>query len=67
MNLIVFGLIIIIINCIISILLINHLAKEVVKALKIHDETDELLKNSICKIYGIISFNNLKRPKKEEK
>ena len=56
MNLLIFGLIIVIINCIISILLVNYLAKTVIETFKIHDDMDETLKNHICEIYDILAL-----------
>lgn len=66
MNLFIFGLIIIFINFIISLLLVNHLGKAIIENMEVDDKLDKIFAEHICNIYDILIFNNLKRPKKEK-
>lgn len=57
----------IIINFILLLLMTIKIQKDTLDLFKTQDEYNELFEKHICKIYEIINYNNLIRPKKEEK
>lgn len=54
------------ISLIISAFVISFMSKQVLKLFETQDKYNEMIVNYINKIFDIINFNNLKKPKNEK-
>ena len=54
------------ISLIISAFVIMYMSKQVLKLFKTQDKYNEMIVNHVNKIYDIINFNGLKKPKNEK-